>query len=86
MRPTRNLRSAAAAALFVCAGAASAATCTGTPPFTDIAQNANYCTDAEWLKNRAITLGCTNSTVFCPNDVVTRGAMAISGPAAASST
>jgi hypothetical protein len=37
---------------------------------------ANYCTNAEWLKNRAITLGC-GGTSYCPNDAVTRGAMAL---------
>jgi hypothetical protein len=57
-------------------GAASALPCTGAPPFTDVAAGASYCTDAEWLKNRSITLGCT-SQLFCPNDVVTRGAMAL---------
>lgn len=56
---------------------ASAAACTGTPPFTDVPQGSNYCTDAEWLKNRSVTLGCTSSTLYCPNDVVTRASMAL---------
>ena len=29
-----------------------------------------------WLKNRAITLGCTSTTLFCPNDAVNRLQMA----------
>jgi hypothetical protein len=50
------------------------ATCGG---FTDVIPTAAYCNQTEWLKNRGITLGCTSATLFCPNDVVTRGSMAL---------
>lgn len=67
-----------AAALCAAASGAYAGACaTGTSAFTDVLDPASYCTSAEWLKNRGITLGCTNSTVFCPNDVVTRASMAL---------
>ncbi len=64
-----------AAALF--SNTAFAAPCAGPSPFTDVPQGAIYCSDAEWLKNRAITIGCTSNTVYCPNDVVTRASMAL---------
>jgi hypothetical protein len=66
----------AAAAVLSFAIPASADVCTGAPPFTDVSANANYCTNTEWLKNRSITLGCVG-TNYCPNDAVTRGAMAL---------
>jgi hypothetical protein len=52
---------------------AHAQACAG---FTDVAQASPYCANVEWLKNREITLGCTNLTTFCPNDPVTRLSMA----------
>jgi hypothetical protein len=77
MRFHKLTRLAAALALLAGFGQASASPCTGIPPFTDITQASNYCTDAEWLKNRSVTLGCTSTTLFCPNDVVTRASMAL---------
>jgi hypothetical protein len=56
---------------------ALASPCVGLPPFTDIAQADIFCTDAEWLKNRGISTGCTSSAVYCPNNVVTRASMAL---------
>ena len=55
-------------------GAATAANC-GT--FTDVDDNAIYCPATQWLKNRAVTLGCTSATLYCPNDTVTRASMAL---------
>ena len=49
-----------------------AAPCVG---FTDVDDTSQFCKNVEWMKNRAITLGCTASQ-YCPNDVVTRIAMA----------
>jgi len=55
---------------------------TGTPPvsncggFSDVTTSDIYCGAVEWLKNRAVTLGCT-ATTYCPNDVVTRASMAL---------
>src|SRR5439155_2591907 len=38
--------------------------------------SSTFCTNVEWLKNRAITLGCTSPTLYCPNDLVTLLSMA----------
>jgi hypothetical protein len=51
---------------------AHAAPCQG---FTDVDDASPFCPNVEWLKNRAITVGCTAST-YCPADAVTRIAMA----------
>jgi hypothetical protein len=42
--------------------------------FSDVASG-GFCEHVTWLKNRQITLGCT-ATTYCPNDPVTRLAMA----------
>lgn len=42
----------------------------------DVPANASYCPSVQFLKNRAITLGCT-ATTYCPNDAVTRAQMAL---------
>ena len=55
------------------AGSASAQSCVG---FTDVSSGSSFCPNVEWLKNRQITLGCTSATLYCPNDPVTRIAMA----------
>ena len=51
---------------------ASAAPCAG---FTDVQDSSGFCIHIEWLKNRAITLGCT-ATQYCPADFVRRDQMA----------
>lgn len=43
--------------------------------FTDVPLG-GPCTSVAWIKNRQITLGCTSPTSFCPNDPVSRLAMA----------
>ena len=43
--------------------------------FTDMDLGDPFCPNVEWLRNRAITLGCT-MTQYCPNDPVTRLQMA----------
>ena len=50
-----------------------AAPCAG---FTDVNSTSSFCTNVNWLKNRAITLGCTSATLFCPADEVPRLQMA----------
>lgn len=45
-----------------------------TTPFTDIA-GTTFEADIVWLYNEAITVGCSE-TLYCPDDVVTRGQMA----------
>ncbi len=43
--------------------------------FTDVDSASPFCVNVEWLKNRAVTLGCT-ATQYCPNDPVSRLSMA----------
>jgi hypothetical protein len=45
--------------------------------FTDVPASATYCAAAQWLKNRQITLGCTDATHYCPDLSVTRWQMAL---------
>jgi hypothetical protein len=54
-------------------GNAAAQSCVG---FTDVLSTNGFCPNVEWLKNRAITLGCTSATLYCPNDPVSRLSMA----------
>jgi hypothetical protein len=49
----------------------------GTSSFTDVPDSANYCTNTQWMKNRAITLGCGAGTTYCPAEFVTRASMAL---------
>jgi hypothetical protein len=50
--------------------------------FSDVPAGAGYCPSVDWLKNRAITLGCVAASptsptpLYCPNDPVTRAQMA----------
>ena len=54
------------------AGSLHAAPCAG---FTDVDDTSAFCPNVEWMKNRGITLGCAVN-LYCPNDLVTRLAMA----------
>jgi hypothetical protein len=74
MRRLRNRAAGWAATMTIAiAPAALAAPCAG---FTDVDDTSGFCANVEWLKNRAITLGCSSTTVFCPNAAVSRLAMA----------
>jgi hypothetical protein len=44
--------------------------------FSDVPATAPYHAAASWLATRAVTLGCAVG-LYCPNDVVTRGQMAL---------
>lgn len=44
--------------------------------FTDVDTSSAFCPNVDWLKNRAITLGCTPATQYCPSSVVNRLSMA----------
>lgn len=57
-------------------GTATALTCTGASSFTDVATGDIFCTDAAWLANRGVTLGC-DTGLFCPNANVSRAQMAL---------
>ncbi len=59
-------------ALGLSSGPVAAAPCVG---FTDVEDTSPFCPGVEWLKNRAITTGCT-ATAYCPDSSVTRLAMA----------
>jgi hypothetical protein len=52
---------------------AFAAPCAG---FTDVDDSSVFCPNVDWLKNRAITLGCTSATLYCPGAPVSRLSMA----------
>lgn len=69
-------RWAAAAVLAAAAPGALAAACPGPSSFGDVDQASVFCTNIEWIKNRAITLGCVGTTLYCPNDFVLRSQMA----------
>lgn len=73
MRLKRFLAAGALALAALTAVPASAQNCVG---FTDVLATDAICPNVEWLKNRAITLGCTTTT-YCPTDPVTRGVMAL---------
>lgn len=62
-----------ALALALAAPPLAAAPCAG---FSDVADTDSFCPSVEWLRNRAITLGCT-ATQYCPAAPVSRAAMAL---------
>lgn len=53
-------------------GLANAQNCAG---FADVQASDPFCPSVEWLRNRAITLGCT-TTEYCPSNNVIRLSMA----------
>jgi len=55
---------------------ANAAPCAGFTDVDDAVVGTGFCQNVEWLKNREITLGCTSTTLYCPNDSVSRLQMA----------
>ena len=69
----QSIRVALAAVLFAFGAPAFAQFCAG---FTDVSSGSSFCPNVEWLKNRQVTLGCTSTTLYCPNDPVTRLSMA----------
>ena len=68
-----RFRIAFAIALFAAMPVALAAPCSG---FTDVDSTDQFCPNVDWLRNRAITLGCTSTTLYCPFSPVTRLSMA----------
>ena len=47
----------------------------GTSIFTDVAPDAIFCKHVHYIASQNVTLGCT-ATTYCPDDAVTRDAMA----------
>jgi hypothetical protein len=70
--PRKWLRSTLALALAGISPAA-VALCSG---FTDV-NPGGLCPSVDWLRNRAITTGCTSATLFCPFGTVHRLQMAV---------
>ena len=65
------------AVVLVAVAGGAFAQCAG---FVDVSTGSGFCQNVEWLKNRAITLGCQSPpnppNSYCPNDNVTRLSMA----------
>lgn len=71
------LLSAAALLLSAVAPLASAAPCAGFVDVDDAnSAQAAFCPSVEWIKNRSVTTGCAIANSYCPNDAVSRLAMA----------
>jgi hypothetical protein len=68
------LRLMSLVAFAAVAGNAHALPCAG---FTDVDSTSPFCPNVEWLKNRAVTTGCTSATLYCPTDPVSRLSMAV---------
>ena len=68
-----------AVACVLGAGGATAQQCVG---FSDVLVSGGSCPGVEWIKNRGITSGCPTppgqppGSYYCPNDAVSRLAMA----------
>jgi hypothetical protein len=67
------LRASFACMFALCAQSAQGAPCAG---FVDVDSTHAFCKHVEWLKNRAVTLGCQIPNSYCPNDPVVRLSMA----------
>jgi hypothetical protein len=74
----RSLRRLAATVLIAGLTVAPACVATAAPcaGFSDVQDTSAFCTNVEWLKNRAITLGCNSGTTYCPSNPVSRLTMA----------
>ena len=68
----RRLALLAASMLTSASDALAAPPCAG---FNDVDSSSQFCGNVEWIKNRGVTLGCTETT-YCPLDAVNRLAMA----------
>ncbi len=55
---------------------ATSTTAVASHRFSDVATSASYHNAVDWIANRSITLGCATG-LYCPNDFVTRGQMAL---------
>ena len=77
MRSVKWIGTAVGALSFLAFSASASAQCAG---FTDTPDDgtgaAAFCPSVQWVKNRAITLGCTSTTLYCPSQNVTRLQMA----------
>jgi hypothetical protein len=72
----RSLALAARVSVVVLLGGGSTAAFAVCSGFTDVPTGHSQCPNVDWLRNRAITQGCTSATLFCPNAAVSRLSMA----------
>ena len=72
MRRRRSL----VAAVVVTGTAAAPAVAQNCANFGDVPASSPFCQHIEWIRNRGVTLGCGDGSVYCPNDTVTRLSMA----------
>ena len=61
---------------FLFAPIATAAPCAGFTDVDDTVVGPAFCANVAWMKSRGITLGCTSTTLYCPNLSVSRLQMA----------
>lgn len=75
----RNLLVAACAVVFVLTASESlGGPCTpGQNPFVDVPDGSTFCTEALWMRNALVTVGCASGTTYCGADPVSRGQMAL---------
>ena len=53
-----------------------AAPCADFTDVDDAVVGADFCQSVEWIKNRAVTAGCSSATLYCPGSAVSRLQMA----------
>lgn len=73
--PRRSVRMLSVASLVLALATLVPLVALAVDGFADVDSAAFYHADANWLKERRITLGCGGNN-YCPDDVVTRGQMA----------
>jgi hypothetical protein len=57
---------------------ARAGGCTpGQNPFADVPDGSVFCTEALWMRNALVTVGCGNGSIYCGTEAVTRAQMAL---------
>jgi len=49
----------------------------GQTAFGDVPDGSAFCTEALWMRNALVTIGCGNGSNYCGADPVTRGQMAL---------
>ena len=73
MEVMRYVRNALIGAFVIVSAPVAAQQC---DVFTDVGTSDSFCPSVQWLKNRSITTGCTQ-TAYCPFSNVTRAQMAL---------
>ena len=77
MRLVKWIGTAVGTLTFLVFSASAAAQCAGFTDTTDDGTGPSaFCPGVHWVKNRAITQGCSTTTLYCPGTSVTRLQMA----------